>query len=286
MNIYVLQVVNGIGLGMLYFLIAVGLSIIFGLLRFVNFAHGAFFMVGAYLAYSVVHWLDWSFWASLFVVPIVAFALAVFLERTLLRHAYGLGHTAQILLTFGLAMILQEVAIVIWGTDAHHMPTPDALSGVFQWGNFIYPQYRMFATGFTIALAAVLWWLLEGTRIGAMVRAGSEHSEMMSLLGCDIHKVFTLVFGLGAALAALAGMLAAPIRGVEPFMGLESLSIAFVVVVIGGMGSFPGALVGGLLIGILQSVLSTAWPEMARPIIYVCMAGVLLVRPYGLFGRG
>lgn len=286
MNLYILQVINGIGLGMLYFLLAVGLSIIFGLLRFVNFAHGAFFMIGAYLAYWVVHWLQWSFWAALVVVPMIAFALAILFERTLLRRAYGMAHTAQILLTFGLSLILQEVVIVVWGTNALHMPTPEALSGVLQWGSFVYPKYRMFATAFTIALAGALWWLLEGTRIGAMVRGGSEYSEMMTLLGCDIHRLFTLVFGLGVALAALAGVLAAPIRGVEPFMGLESLSIAFVVVVIGGMGSFPGALLGGLLIGILQSVLSTAWPEMSHPIIYVCMAGVLLVRPHGLFGRG
>lgn len=286
MNLYLLQIMNGVGIGMLYFLIAVGLSVIFGLLRFVNFAHGAFFMTGAYLAYTVSVYLGWGFWAALLVVPPVTFLLAVVLEQRLLRHAYHLPHTAQILLTFGLSMVLQELAIVIWGTDGLHMPTPGALAGVVQWGSFIYPKYRLFVTGFTAILAALLWWLLEGTRLGSLVRAGSEYGDMMALLGYDTRKVFMYVFGLGVALAALAGALAAPLRGVEPFMGLTGLGIAFVVVVIGGMGSFPGALIGGLLVGILQSVLSSAWPEMAQPIIYICMAVVLIARPHGLLGRG
>ncbi|CAM4119282.1 High-affinity branched-chain amino acid transport system permease protein LivH [Bordetella tumbae] len=286
MTLYLLQIFNGIGVGMLYFLMAVGLSIIFGLLRFVNFAHGAFFMIGAYLAYAIVVSLGLDFWVSLIVVPIVVFVFAIALERVLLRHAYRLSHMAQILLTFGLSMILQELAIVLWGTDALHMPTPQALGGIVEFGSFIYPTYRLFVIAFTAVLALVLWWLLEGTRLGAIVRAGSEHGDMTSLLGHDIPKIFMLVFGLGVALAALAGVLAAPIRGVEPFMGLDGLSIAFVVVVIGGMGSFSGALVGGLLVGVLQSLLSSIWPEMARPVIYVCMAMVLLMRPYGLFGRG
>jgi branched-chain amino acid transport system permease protein len=286
MTLYALQVINGIGIGMLYFLIAVGLSVIFGLLRFVNFAHGAFFMLGAYFGFAAVNTLGLSFWAALVVVPVAGFVLAVVLERLVIRRAYALPHTAQILLTFGIAMILQELAIVIWGTDGLHMATPPSLGGVVQWGSFIYPKYRLFVIGLTVALAAMLWYVLEGTRLGAIVRAGSEAPDMIALLGYDIFTIFSLVFGLGAALAALAGVLAAPIRGIEPFMGLDGLSIAFVVVVIGGMGSFPGALLGGLLVGIMQSVLSTAWPEAARPVIYVCMAAILLVRPYGLFGRG
>lgn len=286
MNLYLLQIMNGLGIGMLYFLIAVGLSVIFGLLRFVNFAHGAFFMMGAYLAYTVSAGLGWGFWAALLIVPPITFVLAIILEQQLLRHAYHLPHTAQILITFGLSMVLQELAIVIWGTDGLHMPTPGALAGIVQWGSFVYPTYRLFVAGFTVALAALLWWLLEGTRLGSLVRAGSEYSDMMALLGYDTRKVFMYVFGLGVALAALAGTLAAPLRGVEPFMGLDALSIAFVVVVIGGMGSFPGALIGGLMVGILQSMLSTAWPEMAQPIIYICMAVILIARPFGLLGRG
>jgi branched-chain amino acid transport system permease protein len=153
------------------------------------------------------------------------------------------------------------------------------------WGSFIYPKYRLFVIAFTAVLAGVLWWVLEGTRLGSAVRAGSESSEMVSLLGINVTRIFSLVFALGAGTAALAGVLAAPIRGVDPFMGIEALGVAFVVVVVGGMGNFLGALVGGLLVGIVQSVMSTLWPEGARLMIYVAMAAVLLLRPNGLLGR-
>jgi branched-chain amino acid transport system permease protein len=149
----------------------------------------------------------------------------------------------------------------------------------------VYPKYRLFVIGFTAVLAGLLWWLLEGTRLGSAVRAGSESTEMVSLLGINVLRVFSLVFALGAATAALAGVLAAPIRGVDPFMGIEALSVAFVVVVVGGLGNFLGALVGGLLVGIVQSVMSTLWPEGASLMIYVAMAAVLLLRPNGLLGR-
>jgi branched-chain amino acid transport system permease protein len=154
------------------------------------------------------------------------------------------------------------------------------------WGSFIYPKYRLFVIAFTAVLALGLWWLLEGTRLGSVVRAGSESTEMVSLLGINVFSVFSLVFALGAGTAALAGALAAPIRGVEPFMGVEALAIAFVVVVVGGMGSFVGALAGGLLVGILQSLMTTLWPAGAQLMIYVAMALVLLLRPHGLLGRG
>jgi len=163
---------------------------------------------------------------------------------------------------------------------------PDVLKGVVMWGAFIYPKYRLFVILFTAVIAAGLWWLLEGTRLGSAVRAGSESTEMVSLLGLNVTQIFSLTFGLGVATAALAGVLAAPIRGAEPFMGLEALGIAFVVVVVGGMGRFSGALVGGLLIGIVQSLMSTLWPQGAQLMIYVAMGAVLLLRPHGLLGRG
>jgi len=156
---------------------------------------------------------------------------------------------------------------------------------VVMWGSFIYPKYRLFVIGFTAVLAVGLWWVLEGTRLGSAVRAGSESTEMVSLLGINVFRVFSLVFALGAATAALAGVLAAPIRGAEPFMGVEALGVAFVVVVIGGLGSFSGALVGGVLIGIVQSLMSTIWPPGASLMIYIAMGAVLLLRPHGLLGR-
>lgn len=285
MNVYLLQVINGVGIGMLYFLLAVGLSIIFGLLRFVNFAHGAFYLLGAYFCYQALQW-GMSFWLALIVCPIVVGALAWVAEKVLLSHIYEKAHEFHILVTVGLALVVQELVIIQWGPLGDNVPVPDILDGVVMWGNFIYPKYRLFLIAFTAVFAAVLWWLLEGTRLGSAVRAGSESSEMVSLLGINVFRVFSLAFALGAGTAALAGVLAAPVRGVEPFMGVEALGVAFVVVVIGGMGSFAGALVGGLVIGIVQSLMSTIWPEGARLMIYVAMAAVLLLRPHGLLGRG
>lgn len=285
MNVYLLQVVNGIGIGMLYFLLAVGLSIIFGLLRFVNFAHGAFYLLGAYFCFQAMHW-GLNFWLALIVVPLLVGAAGWAVERIVLRHVYDKPHEFHILITVGLALIIQEAVIMAWGPLGENVAPPDILQGVVMWGDFIYPKYRLFVILFTAVFAAALWWLLEGTRLGSAVRAGSESTEMVSLLGINVMRIFGLTFGLGAATAALAGVLAAPIRGAEPFMGLEAISIAFVIVVVGGMGSFSGALIGGLLIGIVQSLMSTLWPEGARLMIYVAMGAVLLLRPHGLLGRG
>ena len=284
MSIYLLQVINGIGIGMLYFLLAVGLSIVFGLLRFVNFAHGAFYLLGAYFCYQMTRW-GLSFWLSLLVVPLVVGAVGWATEKLVLRHVYDKPHEFHILVTVGLALVVQELVIVQWGPLGENVPVPDLLQGVVMWGNFVYPKYRLFVIGFTAVLAVGLWYLLEGTRLGSAVRAGSESTEMVSLLGVNVFRIFSLVFALGAATAALAAVLAAPIRGAEPFMGIEALGVAFVIVVVGGLGSFTGALVGGLLIGIVQSVMSTLWPEGARLMIYVAMAAVLLLLPHGLLGR-
>lgn len=284
MNIYLLQVINGIGIGMLYFLLAVGLSIIFGLLRFVNFAHGAFYLLGAYFCYQLTRW-GASFWMALVLVPLAVGALGWLTEKLMLRHVYASAHEYHILVTVGLALAVQELVILQWGPLGDSVAAPDMLQGVVIWGSFVYPKYRLFVIGLTAMLAVLLWYVLEGTRLGSAVRAGSESTEMVSLLGVNVFRIFSLTFGLGAATAALAGVLAAPIRGAEPFMGIEALGVAFVIVVVGGMGSFSGALLGGLLIGVVQSVMSTLWAEGARLMIYVAMAAVLLLRPHGLLGR-
>lgn len=284
MSIYLLQAINGIGIGMLYFLLAVGMSIVFGLLRFVNFAHGAFYLLGAYFCYQMTRW-GMSFWLSLVLVPLLVGALGWLMEKLVLRHVYDKPHEFHILVTVGLALVVQELVIVQWGPLGENVPVPDSLQGVVMWGAFVYPKYRLFVIGFTTVMAVGLWYLLERTRLGSAVRAGSESTEMVSLLGINVFRIFSLIFALGAATAAMAGVLAAPIRGAEPFMGIEALGIAFVIVVVGGLGSFSGALVGGLLIGIVQSVMSTVWPEGARLMIYVVMAFVLLALPHGLLGR-
>lgn len=284
MNIYLLQIINGVGIGMLYFLLAVGLSIVFGLLRFVNFAHGAFYLLGAYFCYQMMRW-GFNFWLTLVVVPLAVGAMGWLTEKLMLRHVYDKAHEFHIVVTVGLALVVQELVILQWGPLGDSVAVPDMLAGVVMWGSFVYPKYRLFVIAFTAVLAVLLWYVLEGTRLGSAVRAGSESTEMVSLLGINVFRIFSLVFALGAGTAALAGVLAAPIRGAEPFMGIEALGVAFVVVVVGGMGSFSGALLGGLLIGITQSVMSTLWPEGARLMIYIAMATVLLLRPHGLLGR-
>lgn len=284
MNVYLFQLVNGVGIGMIYFLIAVGLSIIFGLLHFVNFAHGAFYLLGSYLAYQALAWTG-NFWLCLVAAPLVVAVLAWFTEKLLVNRVYNLHFTFHILSTFGLALVIREVAIVVWGPIGLNVPPPDLLRGVVLLGDFAYPIYRLFVIGFGAVMAVGLWYLLDRTRFGAVIRAGSESTEMVSLLGIDIYRAFAATFALGAGFAALAGVLIAPIRGADPFMGTEALGIAFVVVVLGGMGTFIGALVGGLLVGIAQSMMSSIWPEGAQLIIYTIMAAVIIARPYGLFGR-
>ena len=284
MNIYLLQVANGIGIGMLYFLLAVGLSIVFGLLRFVNFSHGAFYLLGAYFSFQLGQ-MGLNFWWSLLVAPLVIGLFAWIVEKFVLRHIYALPHHFHILFTVGLALVVQEAVISYWGPLGNNISPPDILQGVVMFGDFIFPKYRLFVIAVTAVMALLLWWVLEGTRLGAIVRAGSESTEMVSLLGLNIDRIFSLVFALGAITAGLAGALAAPIRGVDPFMGVEALGIAFVVVVIGGLGSFFGALAGGILVGIVQSLMSTIWSEGAHLMIYVAMAAVMLLRPNGLFGR-
>jgi branched-chain amino acid transport system permease protein len=278
------QVLNGVGIGMIYFLLSVGLTLIFGLMRFVNFAHGAFYLAAAYIAYAVVLWTG-SFWWALLFGPVLVAILALIIERLLLRHTYALPHEAQILITFAVALIIQEAIILIFSPLGHNVPVPWALSGVLFLGPYVYPSYRLAVIGVAALVAVVLWIAIERTKMGSILRAGSESAEMVGLLGINVDRVFMATFALGAALAGLAGVLVAPLRGVEPFMSAEALGIAFVVVVVGGLGTLSGALVGGILIGLVQSIMSTLWPEGAQLMIYAAMALVILIRPTGLMGR-
>jgi branched-chain amino acid transport system permease protein len=278
------QVLNGVGIGMIYFLLSVGLTLIFGLMRFVNFAHGAFYLAAAYIAYAVVLWTG-SFWWALLLGPALVAIPALAIERLLLRHTYALPHEAQILITFAVALFIQEMVILLFTPLGHNVPVPAALSGVLFLGPYVYPAYRLAVVGVAALVAIVLWIAIERTKMGSILRAGSESAEMVGLLGINVDRVFMATFALGAALAGLAGVLIAPLRGVEPFMSAEALGIAFVVVVVGGLGTLSGALVGGILIGLVQSIMSTLWPEGAQLMIYASMALVILVRPTGLLGR-
>lgn len=282
-NLLLTQIVNGLGIGMIYFMIAIGLSIIFGIMHFINIAHGAFYLVGAYLCYVLIG-LTGNFWLALVLAPLIVGAVA-WLAEPGVRRLYDLPASFQILATLGLALIIQEVVILIFDPVGKNVAAPALLRGAVILGDFAYPKYRLFVIGIAAVIAAVLWFLLERTNYGAVLRAGTESMPTVELLGIDISRTFSLTFAIGAALTALAGVLIAPIRGVEPFMGVEALSIAFVVIVIGGIGSFTGALVGGLLIGVVQSVMTVFWAAGASIMIYVAMALVILLRPHGLLGR-
>ena len=279
-----LQLMTGIALGAVYALLAIGLSLIFGMLTVVNFAHGAFFMVGAFLGvYSLG--LTGSFWFSLLLVPLATGAIGLLCERFLVRPLYGRGIDYPLLLTFGLSYVLIDVMRFTFGIEGLPTSTPLELKGTVFLGFGYFPIYRLFLIGATAVIVLGLWLFIEKTRFGLIIRAGSRDSEIVRVLGIDISKVWLLVFGIGTAIAGLSGLLAAPTRAVNPEMGIPILAESFVVTVVGGMGSLPGAVVAGLLVGVVFAMTALFAPEYAELSIFVLMAVVLLIRPQGLFGK-
>jgi branched-chain amino acid transport system permease protein len=277
------QVLNGIATGMLYALMGLGLSLVTGVLNIPNFAHGALFAIGAYLLASAANLLG-NFWLALVIAPLGAALLGLAIEYLGIRRLYAAGHDYQLLFTFGLALILSEAIILVWGPVGYsHLPPPILRGGV-DLGFTFYPKYRLFVMVAAGLLVLATWLFLEKTRYGAIMRAGIENKEMVSLLGIDVHKLFTAAFALGAYLAGIAGALTAPIRGLSPGMGVDMLGIAFVVVALGGLGNLLGAIAAGLLIGVAQAIVAAHWTEASSVVIYAVMAAVLLVRPQGLFG--
>jgi branched-chain amino acid transport system permease protein len=268
---------------MLYALMGLGLSLITGVLNIPNFAHGALFAVGAYLLASAANFIG-NFWLALVFAPLGAALLGLAIEYLGIRRLYAAGHDYQLLFTFGLALILSEAIILVWGPVGYsHLPPP-VLRGGVDLGFTFYPKYRLFVMAAAGLLVLATWLFLEKTRYGAIMRAGIENKEMVSLLGIDVHRLFTGAFALGAYLAGIAGALTAPIRGLSPGMGVDMLGIAFVVVALGGLGNLLGAIAAGLLIGVAQAIVAAHWTEASSVVIYAVMAAVLLVRPQGLFG--
>jgi branched-chain amino acid transport system permease protein len=268
---------------MLYALMGLGLALVTGVLNIPNFAHGALFAVGAYFLVSVVGVLG-NFWLGLVLAPIGVALLGLLIEYAGIRRLYAAGHDYQLLFTFGLALIIPEVIILIWGpVGISHLPPP-ILRGGLDLGFTFYPKYRLFVMVMAGLLIVLTWLFLERTRYGAIMRAGIENKEMVSLLGIDIHKLFTVAFALGAYLAGIAGALMAPIRGLSPQMGADMLGVAFVVVALGGLGNLLGAIAAGLIIGVAQAIVAGHWTEASQAVIFAVMAAVLLVRPQGLFG--
>ena len=282
--VIVSQALVGVALGMIYVLLALGLSLIFGLLGVVNFAHGSFYMLGACMAFSLVTVTN-NFWLCLLFAPLLIGALGFGAERTLLRPLYARGGDDPMLLTFGLSLVFIEAARLIWGNAALPFETPALLSGNVKMGMTYLPTYRIFVIGITAVIVGVLWAVLRGTNFGLIVRAGTNDPLMVRALGVDLGNIWSWVFASGCVLAALAGVLAAPMRRVFAEMGLTIIIESFVVVVVGGMGSLSGALVAGLLIGEVASLTALFAPKMADIVIFIVMAVVLLLRPRGLLGE-
>lgn len=283
-DLLALQLFTGLALGAIYVLLAVGLSLIFGMLTVVNFAHGAFFMMGAYVGLFAVQKTG-SFWLALLIAPTVVAIIGMACERWLIRPLYGRGIDYPLLLTFGLAYMMVEGVRIIFGKAGMPFDAPQALQGATNLGFADFPTYRLFVIGVVAALLVALWLLIEQTSFGLIVRAGARDPVIVRVLGVDVSRVWLIVFGAGTGIAGLAGVLSAPLQGVSPEMGTSVLTVAFVVTVVGGMGSLVGAVAAGLLVGVVESMAVLFFPEAAKVSMFVIMAGVLLVRPQGLFGQ-
>ncbi len=289
-----IQAMNGIQYGLLLFLVASGLTLIFGIMGVINIAHGSFYMIGAYLAWSFMGWIG-NFWLGLFVGVVVAFLLGLVLEFLFIRFLYDKDHLQQVLVTYGLILIFSELRSVIWGDDVHSVAIPALLDGSIQLTeNLAYPVYRIWLSSVCIVIAILMFLGIQHTRLGMMIRAGESDREMTKALGINIGLVYRFIFALGVSLAAFSGMISAPISSVFPGMGGQVLIISFVVVVIGGLGSIKGAMVAALLVGLIDTFGKVTtlhifgvniFPEMAGMSIFALMALILMFRPQGIFGR-
>jgi branched-chain amino acid transport system permease protein len=279
-----IQLLNGLVQGMIYALVAAGLTLIFGMLDIPNFAHGAFYALGAYVAYSVVASTG-NFWLAIAVVPIAVAVLGLVIDALAMRRLAREGHVYQILFTLGLVLIVQEAIVLIWGADPTSVAVPRALDGGIPLGVVQFPYYRLFLAVVAALVIAAVWFALERTRYGAIIRAGIDDPEMVSCIGIDVQRLFTVVFACGVALAGLAGALIVPLRGGQPAMGNELMATSFAVVVIGGLGSYLGAVVGALFVGLTEAIMTIVYPPAAEVAIFAAMALVILIRPQGLFGR-
>lgn len=283
-NILMLQIFTGLVLGMVFVLLAIGLSMIFGLLNVVNFAHGAFYMWGAYAGLLFTKWFG-SFWIAMIVGPVMVGFVRMVVEYFLIRRLYTGNPDHPLLLTFGLSLIMIEIIRIFFGISDYPFSSPSLLEGTLDFfGIFLFPYYRVFVIGVTSLVIFLLWLFLERTEIGLIIRAGTRNSLMVRALGVDISRIWLFVFGIGTGLAGLAGVLAAPMRGVYPEMGISMLIMCFVVVVLGGMGSLKGAVISGLILGQVVSLTSLFRPELSDIIVFIVMAFVLLIRPSGLSG--
>lgn len=282
-----LALLNSLDIGLLLFVIAVGLNIVFGVLNVINFAHGALYMLGAYVAYTCIIMWGMSFWLTLLVAPLFVAALAVAIDRLMLRFIYEREISDSLLLTFALLLILNESVRMVWGTGIYVVDPPQLLQGTAQLpGGVTYPIYSLFVVVVGLVFVCLLWLLFNRTRVGKIMRAAALDREMAQALCINTKLVITGVFAFGAWLAAVGGVVAAPMRAIDPGMGDKVIIESFIVVVIGGLGSFPGALLGAIVLGLIYGLGGRFFPEINLVLPFIGMAVVLLLKPHGLMGKG
>jgi branched-chain amino acid transport system permease protein len=279
------QLLLGLVNGSFYAVLSLGLAVIFGLLNIVNFAHGALYMLGAYAAWIGLTWFGIGYWWSLLLAPLTVGVLGVAIERSLLRWLYRLDPIYGLLLTFGVALVLEGIFRHFYGVSGQPYPVPDALSGATDLGFMVLPNYRAWVVIAAVVVCIATWALIERTRLGSRVRAATENRALTQALGINVPVIVMLTYGFGAALAGFAGVLAAPVIQVTPLMGSNLIIVVFAVVVIGGMGSILGSIATGLGLGVIEGLTKVFYPEASNTVVFVIMAIVLLVRPAGLFGR-
>ncbi len=279
------QLLIGLINGSFYALLSLGLAIIFGLLNVVNFAHGAQYMMGAFAAWMAMSYLGIGYWWALLLAPAAVGIIGVAVERLLLRRLYGLDNLYGLLLTFGLTLIAEGLFHYTYGNSGYSYPVPEALQGAVNLGFMVLPIYRGWVVVVSIFVCTLCWYVIEQTKLGAYLRAGTENPKLLQAFGVNVPLMFTVTYGFGVALAAFAGVMAAPVYQVTPLMGSSLIIVVFAVVVIGGMGSIAGSIVTGLALGVVEGLTKFIYPEASAVIVFVVMAIVLLVRPAGLFGR-
>ncbi|CAM5293007.1 branched-chain amino acid ABC transporter permease [Eoetvoesiella caeni] len=289
--IFLIQCLNAVQYGLLLFLVASGLTLIFGIMGIINLAHGSFYMIGAYMAFAlqplVAQYLGGGFVVTVLACIVLATVLGYFLEWVFYSFLYTREHLQQVLMTYGLILVFEELRSIIIGNDVHGVAAPAWLAGSIPLSDVMtYPVYRLFISAVCLLVAGLLYWVLSRTRLGMMIRAGASNREMISSLGIDINRLFRIVFAIGVALAALAGAIAAPVSSVYPGMGNAVLIICFVVVVIGGIGSIKGAFLASMLVGFVDTFGQIFFPAAAGVMVYVLMAVILLFKPEGLFKQG
>jgi branched-chain amino acid transport system permease protein len=277
------QIFNGLVLGLLFAVMALGFMMILSVMEVINFGHGALFALGAYFALSLSKVI--GYWPALIVAPLIVGLLGLAIERGLVRRIYGKDPLFGLLMTLGLAMAIEEVIRIVWGKAGHSLAPPAFVAGPIDLGILWYSKYMLFLAILSMVLLAAVWWFLEKTPYGAIIKAGVSDSEMVLALGKNLGRIRTLVFGLGAALGGIAGVIAGPMWSLKPTMGAEVLMPSFVVVVIGGIGSFWGAVLGGLIVGLSKSLCILTFPRMSELAMYLIMAVVLVLRPRGIMGE-